>query len=140
MRADVTDEPEDPDERSRAQRGGALRRALRRFVAPAAQLDAEALQDEVSVAGATPVARCHDREIVRIMGTLRTVTLQPRAGTPALEAELWDGSGSVELVWLGRRRISGIEPGRAVLVEGRVSNQDGRKVMFNPRYELRSTS
>jgi hypothetical protein len=128
-------DPEEPDERSRG--FGPLRRALRRFVAPAQELDAEALQVEVTEVGATPVARCHDREVVRIVGTLRTVTLQPRAGTPALEAELWDGSGSVELVWLGRRRISGIEPGRAVLVEGRVSSQDGRKVMFNPRYELR---
>jgi hypothetical protein len=43
----------------------------------------------------------------------------------------------IDLVWLGRRKIAGIEPGRVVRAEGLVSVQDGRKVMFNPRYELR---
>lgn len=43
----------------------------------------------------------------------------------------------VNLVWLGRRKIAGIDPGRRLRAEGLVSEQDGRKVMFNPRYELR---
>lgn len=60
-------------------------------------------------------------------------------GAPALEAELYDGSDVIDLIWLGRRKIAGIEPGRLVLAEGLVSIQDGRKVMFNPRYELRPT-
>ena len=73
-------------------------------------------------------------------GTLRTVTLRPRGGAPALEAELYDGTDVINLVWLGRRRIAGIAPGRRLLAEGLVSVQDGRKVIFNPRYELRSGS
>lgn len=73
-------------------------------------------------------------------GTLRTVTLRPRGGNPALEAELYDGTGVVNLVWLGRRRIAGIEPGRKLRAEGLVSVQDGRKVIFNPRYELRGSA
>jgi hypothetical protein len=66
------------------------------------------------------------------------VTLRPRGGVPALEAELYDGSGTVTVIWLGRRRIAGVEPGRSVLVEGTVSEQKGHRVLFNPRYELRS--
>jgi hypothetical protein len=65
------------------------------------------------------------------------VTLRPRGGVPALEAELYDGSGLITLVWLGRRRIAGIEPGRAIKVTGRVGVQDRMRVMFNPRYELK---
>jgi hypothetical protein len=57
---------------------------------------------------------------------------------PSLEAELYDGSDVINLVWLGRRRIAGIEPGRIVCAYGLVSFQDGRKVMFNPRYDLRA--
>ena len=53
-----------------------------------------------------------------------------------LEAELYDGSGAITLVWLGRRRISGISPGRDVQVHGRVGMQDGTPVLYNPRYEL----
>jgi hypothetical protein len=68
------------------------------------------------------------------------VTLRPRGGAPALEAELYDGSDVIDLVWLGRRRIAGIEPGRLMRAEGLVSVQDGRKVMFNPRYELRGNA
>jgi len=43
----------------------------------------------------------------------------------------------IDLVWLGRRKIVGIEPGRALQAEGLVSVQGDQKVMFNPRYELR---
>ena len=48
------------------------------------------------------------------------------------------GSGVVLLVWLGRRRIGGIAPGRVIRVEGRIGLQDGQRVVYNPRYELRS--
>ena len=65
------------------------------------------------------------------------VTLRPRGGVPALEAELYDGSALITLVWLGRRRIAGIEPGRAIKVVGRVGVQNKMRVMFNPRYELK---
>ena len=77
------------------------------------------------------------RDHVMLQGTLKTVTLRPRGGVPALEAELYDGSGSINLVWLGRRRIGGISPGRALRVEGRIGVQNGDRVMYNPRYELR---
>ena len=69
-------------------------------------------------------------------GTLRTVTLRPRGGVPALDAELFDGTGVLTVTWLGRRRIAGITPGRSLQVEGRVSMRDGLPVMYNPRYEL----
>jgi hypothetical protein len=42
------------------------------------------------------------------------------------------------LIWLGRRRITGIAPGRSLQVEGRIGVQDKNRVMFNPRYELKS--
>lgn len=72
-----------------------------------------------------------------MVGTLRTVTLRPRGGSPALVAELYDGSDTIDLVWLGRRKIAGIEPGRMLRAEGLVTVHDGRKVIFNPSYELR---
>ncbi|MFD1048108.1 hypothetical protein ACFQ1S_22485, partial [Kibdelosporangium lantanae] len=44
------------------------------------------------------------------------------------------------LVWLGRRRIPGIEPGRTVKAKGRIAVRDGRKVLYNPYYELQTTT
>ena len=54
----------------------------------------------------------------------------------ASEAELFDGSDLVTLVFLGRRHIAGIEPGRAITAKGRIAVRDGRKVLYNPYYEL----
>ena len=56
-----------------------------------------------------------------ISGRLRTVVYTPRTKLPTLEAELYDGSDVVTLVWLGRRHIAGIEPGRQLTVRGRVA-------------------
>ena len=101
--------------------------------------DAHHLRKEYARAGksgATSIADAPDRERVTLRGSLRTVTLRPRGGVPALEAELNDGSGVITVVWLGRRRIAGIEPGRAIEVEGRIGAYDGIRVMYNPRYQL----
>jgi DNA/RNA endonuclease YhcR with UshA esterase domain len=110
---------------------------LQRLAADPDKLEAEDLRDEVARCGATPIADCPEREPVYISGTLRTVKLRPRAGVPALEAELWDGTGSVTVVWLGRRQIPGIQPGRRIRVRGRVTTFDGRRAIYNPLYELR---
>lgn len=116
---------------------GVLRRALHRLTTPDHILEAENRQEQSLEGGGTPVERCRDRAQVCVVGMLRTVTIQPRGGSPSLQAELWDGSGSVDVVWIGRRRIAGIEPGRVIRAEGRMTQRDGRRVMFNPRYELR---
>lgn len=126
------------DEPARQQ--GALRRALHRLTSPEYVLEAEHRQEEAAEHGGTPVRRCSDRQLVCVVGMLRTVTIQPRGQSPSLQAELWDGTGTVDVVWIGRRRIPGIEPGRVIRAEGRLTQRDGpdgRRVMFNPRYELR---
>lgn len=86
--------------------------------------------------GLDTVADAPNREEVRLQGTVRTVTLRPLGGVPALEAELYDGTGALTLIWLGRRRIAGITPGRSLQVIGRIGVHDRRRIMFNPRYEL----
>lgn len=120
--------------------GSGLRGLFRRLASSKAEMEAEELRKDTGAEGATPIASCGERRRAHVAGTLRTVTLRPRGGAPALEAELYDGSDVVNLVWLGRRRIPGIEPGRRLSAEGLVSLQDGRKVIFNPRYELRGST
>lgn len=133
-----TSPPAGPEPRGRGRSG--LRRFLRRMTAGKAELEAEELQKSTGHEGATPITDCVARKRHCVAGTLRTVTLRPRGGAPALEAELYDGTDVISLVWLGRRKIAGIDPGRRLRAEGLVSEQDGRKVMFNPRYELRGGS
>ena len=120
-----------------AQGGGRLKRMIGRLTTPAYEVEARELREVAADAGGTPIQACCDRDQVTMCGTLRTVTLRPRAGVPALEAELYDGSGTVSLIWLGRRQIAGVEPGRAIRVTGRIAILEGRPVVYNPRYELR---
>lgn len=114
-----------------------LRRTLGRFVASRDELDAVELRQECVARGAAPVASVPDRVRATFSGTVRAVTLQPVGGVLSLEAELYDGSGSVTLVWLGRRQIGGIEPGCTITATGLVATHGNRRVVFNPRYELR---
>jgi len=116
---------------------GRLRHSLSAWANTSHQ-DARDLREEYAAEEFTMIEDAPDREVVRLRGTLRTVTLLPRAGVPVLEAELFDGSGTITVVWLGRRRIGGITPGRSIQVQGRLSVHEGARVMYNPRYELLS--
>ena len=128
---------EHPEEGPAEEEGkGRLRRTLSRWASSSDQ-HARELRQTVRESGLVSIIDAPDRTRVKLSGSLRTVTLRPRGGVPALEAELFDGSGAITLVWLGRRQITGIGPGRQIEVEGRIGVQDGVRVMYNPRYELR---
>ncbi|MFV2118369.1 OB-fold nucleic acid binding domain-containing protein [Streptomyces sp. Act-28] len=117
--------------------GGRFRRLLDQLSSSQGELESEELREDAEATGCTRISDCGDRQIVKVTGTLRTVTLRPRAGVPALEAELFDGTAPLDVVWLGRRSIMGIEPGRRLIASGRISMSQGRRVLFNPKYELR---
>jgi hypothetical protein len=88
----------------------------------------------------TPIAASEDREVVDVAGMLRAVTLRPQGTSQVMEADLWDGTGSVTLIWLGRREIAGIQPGRRIVVHGRLTNVRGERAIYNPSYELRPSA
>jgi hypothetical protein len=111
---------------------------MRRLTATEAELDAEELQRGSAESGSIPALDCRRGQVVSVTGRLRTVVYTPRTNLPTLEAELYDGSDLVTLVWLGRRHIAGIEPGRAITARGRIAVRDDRKVIYNPYYELES--
>jgi hypothetical protein len=113
---------------------------MRRLTASEEELDAEELRAETAKAGCRPAQLVQRGELVTVTGRLRTVVYTPRTNLPTLEADLYDGSDVVTLVWLGRRQIAGIEPGRALTARGRVAIRDRRKVIYNPYYDLESTA
>jgi RecG-like helicase len=115
---------------------GRFKRAVKRLASNDDTLEADQLQQQAASQGATAVSACEDRRRVTVMGTVRSLTLRPRAGAPSLEVELYDGSGTVTLVWLGRRELAGLTPGRRLRVSGRITTNGDRRVIFNPRYEF----
>jgi RecG-like helicase len=116
--------------------GGRLKRAFKRFSASSDELEADELQVQSEIQGCQQIKKLNDREVVTVYGHIKNVSVAPRAGTPTLEASVYDGSGIVTLVWLGRRKIAGIRPGVSLVAHGRVSCHDGQRIIFNPRYEL----
>jgi hypothetical protein len=115
---------------------GWFSRTLERLTADDHQIDAEELRASAAAARCEPVNMCRKGAVVTVTGRLKSVVYTPRETVPTLEAELFDGSGSVTLVWLGRRRIPGIEPGRTMTARGRFAAFDGKQVIYNPWYEL----
>lgn len=113
-----------------------LKSLFSRLLATDSQVDAEDLRRSSRDDGSTPASDCCAGEVVTVRGVVRSVTLEPSGTLPSMEAVVFDGSGGVKLVWLGRRRIVGIEPGRRLRATGRVTGRVGDPVLFNPRYEL----
>lgn len=119
---------------------GYFRRLGRRLTADIDRLDAEELAESAEASGACRASECRRGEEVAMLGRLRSVETCSKAAGATIEAEFFDGTDAISLVWIGRRRIPGIEPGRKILVRGRVGEKDGRKVIFNPYYELQGNS
>lgn len=84
----------------------------------------------------TRIADLRPRERVVVMGTIHSLTLRPRSGVPALEAEIEDGTGRLVCTWLGRRSIRGISAGRDIQVSGRVVRDGPQWRIYNPVYLL----
>ena len=108
----------------------------RRLFASSAELDAEAMIQQVEDAGATIIDDVTPGTITSLTGVLHSVVYRADKDYPVLDGELFDGSGTVVLRWLGRRRIQGLNPGVRLAVTGRLVRLDGRITMFNPTYTL----
>ena len=117
----------------------AFRKLLHRLTTTDAELDRERLRQFcVNLPGVTPIGQAAPRQEVTVAGEITSLRIVPRAGSPSLEATLNDGSGSLVVVWTGRRHIPGVAPGRRLVVSGRGAPQSaGRRLLvLNPRYEL----
>ncbi len=86
--------------------------------------------------GTTPIGQVQWRQRARVAGRVKSVSVQPSSVSPSLLCKLVDPSGGLTLVFPGRRRVAGIEPGARLVAEGTVGEQGGRLAMFSPDYEL----
>lgn len=121
---------------------GGVSRLWHRLTRNQAEVEAdELLAEHDDLAGAVErIDCCAPGDTVTVRGMVRSMTLRPRSTVPALEIDLYDGSGSVTVVWLGRRRIPGIDPGRSMVVTGRLTGDPHSPTIYNPRYELKPLS
>jgi amino acid transporter len=112
-----------------------IRRGARTGGAPQVHREPE------SSIGPTPpnrvtIAEAPHRGVAVLQGRIRSVESSSIAASPAYRAELCDESGGVTLLFYGRRKIEGLDPGALVRVEGRVGERHGYLAMANPSYEI----
>jgi RecG-like helicase len=100
-------------------------------------IDSAKLRKQTELIGASAAAACVVGEMVKVQGTVRAIRHRPQDSFPVVEAELWDGSGYITLLWMGRPKIHGIAAGRSLVVQGRISRGPKQQpAIYNPKYEL----
>ena len=94
------------------------------------------LELERRATGTVPISGIVFRQRVRVAGRIRSLRVQTAKGTTNLECEMTDDTGYLLLVFQGRPKIPGIEPGARLIVEGMVGSWSHRLAILNPDYEL----
>jgi RecG-like helicase len=84
----------------------------------------------------TPIIEAGWRRRVAVEGRVTTLRVRPTGGSALLECIVDDGTGTLALVFHGRRHIAGIELGTHLRAEGTVAANRGHLAMFNPVYRL----
>jgi hypothetical protein len=116
----------------------AFRKMVERLTRPVEDIDRENLTAFCDARAFSAMDAITPRAQVRVGGEVRSVRIVPRAGAAALEVTVSDGRGSVVGVFLGRRKIAGLSPGRKVTFQGVAARDGKRYLVFNPVYELLS--
>ncbi|MDQ1594664.1 MAG: hypothetical protein QOH40_1220 [Arthrobacter pascens] len=101
--------------------------------------------------GPVPIRGLPERGRVLCHGFIESVTYVPATQVAAFTATVVDHDrparttpaptaqpGRLRVIWLGRRRVPGIDPGTEVRLDGMLAVRDGVPTMFNPRYEILS--
>jgi len=96
----------------------------------------EAITAEQVPEGSTPIAAIQARQHARVAGRIRAIRVQPWSGVATLECTVADATGSLLIVFLGRKKVAGIAPGAKIVVDGMVGDHQGRPAILNPEYRI----
>jgi hypothetical protein len=88
------------------------------------------LPEVSSIGGARQQAK------VDVRGVIRSADAVSLGGIPTCRCTLADDTGEIDLLFLGRAAVTGLEPGRRCRAVGTAATRDHRAVLWNPRYWL----
>jgi hypothetical protein len=125
------------DDAGRARPWAAARRTGKREARTlTAVADAPIVAAQEVPEGVTPIAEVTHRQRVRVAGRIRSQRVQPWSGVATLECVIVDGTGGLNVVFLGRKHVPGLAPGVRLVVEGMVGEHGGRLAILNPLYRI----
>ncbi len=113
----------------------AILRPLRKIRSQRDLEDDELAADSIA-SGKQAICDLRPQEQVEIKGRIEALTMSPGDEAPKLVARLRDGTGSIQLVWIGRRHIAGVNAGVVMVVAGTTATYRDKLAIYNPSYEL----
>ena len=90
-------------------------------------------------ANRTRIADLPSRQRSTVAGRVKAFRVQPWGGNPALECTLADETGSITVVFFGRRDIGGVRLGTIMSITGVAGEHHGMRAILNPEYAIIST-
>src|SRR5688500_7827985 len=114
---------------------------FRRFFRRMAESDEQRYAEEIEawaskIPGTVRIRDAAARSRAKLAGVVRRITVRPLEGSESLEAVLYDGTGEVTVVWMGRRSIHGLNLGTKLVVEGLLAQQRSGRRMVNPSFDF----
>jgi amino acid transporter len=85
------------------------------------------------------IRQLEHRQRAMVAGRVRSLRVHPWSGTPSLEVQLADETGSITVVWFGRRQLAGVRPGTVMTVTGTPGRHHAMTAILNPEYEIISS-
>ena len=113
-----------------------LKNLRKKFSQTIDDIEDERLQARSADLGVTRIADAPTRTPIVLGGEVQGLQVVPRAGSPSLEVTIGDGTGRAVAVFTGRRRLSGVDCGRRILIEGVSREERGRILVVNPAYTI----
>jgi hypothetical protein len=86
--------------------------------------------------GNQPIGSLEWRQTVSVVGRIEELAIETVRGTPSLVAVIADGTGKLDLLFLGRPRIGGVQLGAVLKAEGMAASHRGRLTIINPVWEF----
>jgi CheY-like chemotaxis protein len=83
------------------------------------------------------LAQAYPQGRVDVTGVIHEVQTIAVGGSPAYRCVLADGTGEIDLLFLGRSTVPGLAVGGRCSVAGIAGTHCGRVVIWNPRYQLK---
>jgi hypothetical protein len=106
--------------------------------APAPQAATTAPAPQAAAAPSAPqtIIGIRPQSRVVLSGMIRSAGTVLVGSGSAFHFTLVDGSGELDVLFLGWRDIPGLLPGTRVTVEGRVGSHNCKLALWNPRYRI----